>query len=190
MGDISGSQLVKHLLGGLSIQIFLAFEGGINLYRHASNQPVVFKDPSGLKIMICNRPAEIPIPGSPNHSYMWDTRPGHRNCGRGSKSGQETGPGPGTVCYDVPGSESDAVANRLLDCCERTANAGAFFFGGFTGMGMPSWWTGLDKQPWNDCHTSIYRCLFAAGLPSPPHRRFGDCRECPGRYEYPHEYGR
>jgi RHS repeat-associated protein len=167
----------------------IGLEGGINFYTYANGAPVVFKDPSGLKILVCNRPAELPIPGDPNHAYFWDTRPGQRNCGRGSKSGHETGPGtPGTVCYEVPGTDSAAVSNQILDCCQRTANNGMFIFGAVNPIGQPTGSTGLKNQSLNDCHTSVYRCLFAAGLPSPPHPRFG-CRDCAERYQYPHEYG-
>jgi RHS repeat-associated protein len=168
----------------------LRFGGGVNFYPYAMGNPVIFKDPLGLKVLVCNRYANLGLPYL-NHSYMWDTRTrrygGHRNCGRGNQSGQETGPGtPGTTCLEVP--DSTGREDELMRCCERTANDGAFIIGWVNLDGQPSWWTGLTNQSINDCHSSIYRCLFASGLTSPPHPRIG-CRDCRGRYEYPNEYG-
>lgn len=172
----------------------IRFQGGIDFYQYANGNPVLYRDPSGLRIMVCNRYGFFTWTNL-NHSYFWDTRRGswgagpqiHRNCGRGSQSGFETGPGtPGTVCYDVPGS--DGREDELLDCCEKTKQGVGMFLLGWPEAPFTSMGTGLQNQSLNDCHTSLYRCLFKAGLPSPPHPRIG-CRDCGGRYEYPHEYG-
>jgi len=111
----------------------------------------------------------------------------HRNCGRGSMSGREGGPRvPGTVCYDVPGSEG--LEDKILDCCEKTKQGAGIFIIGWPEAPFTEIGSGLKNQPINDCHSSIYRCLYLSGLASPPHPRIG-CRSCPARYEYPHEYG-
>lgn len=48
------------------------FQGGLNLYIYANNNSVVNGDPSGLKVKLCSRQADIPILGAVAHHLGWD----------------------------------------------------------------------------------------------------------------------
>ena len=141
----------------------IQFDGdGTNFYAYVKANPVRWRDPSGRKIQVCNRNADLgPIPG--NHSYLYNPETGE-NCGRGSQSGKENpGKDPGTRCIDVP--DSDGRERQILDCCEvQKRNAGLF------------------APPINDCHQLVHDALKCGGVDNPPSAPGGrlGCPTCPG----------
>jgi RHS repeat-associated protein len=149
----------------------MQFDGdSTDFYAYAKNNPVRWRDPSGLKIQLCNRDADLgPIPG--NHSYLYNPETGE-NCGRGGQSGQEDPTAdPGTQCIDVPGSEGRE--RQILTCCEvQKVNEGLWF------------------PPINDCHQLTEDALKCGGIQNPPSAPGGrlGCPTCPGgeRPERPH----
>jgi len=128
----------------------IRFAGSSVFYVYTLNRPIIAKDPSGLKILICSRPAEN---GVGNHAFLYSTLNGD-NCGKGPGNhphGHESPTAPGTVCTEVPGSDGQEPA--VMKCCQTKANS---FWGRFT------WFPWLD-----DCHNLAENCLTENGLKSP-----------------------
>ena len=138
----------------------IGFQGdSVNFYSYALGNPVRWIDPSGLKIQLCNRPAQG-MPG--NHVYLYDPATG-RNCGRGSNSGKENPlSDPQTQCIDVP--DTEGREEQILACCElQKKNAGPF------------------SPPINDCHQMARDALVCGGINNPPPAPGGrlGCPTCP-----------
>jgi RHS repeat-associated protein len=131
----------------------IGFEGGTNFYSYVWDNPVNSIDPSGMRIQVCSRQAGGSLAVF-NHVYFWnpDTK---ENCGRGPRSGQESGPGPGTTCVDVPGSEDPTTTKALMQCCRATAQRDSSLPGIHT---LP-----LD----NDCHNILQNCVAKQRLKYP-----------------------
>jgi RHS repeat-associated protein len=147
----------------------IRFGGGANFYAYVQNNPVNFIDPSGLRLLLCNRKAKD-MPG--NHAYLWNEGPAPgvphgANCGRGPSMGREGGPSePGTYCVELPGSEGKEA--EILNCCRHEA-------GPLVELGGHKI---VDMIPYvNDCHNLPAGCLdkFGVSNPGAPGGRFG-CR--------------
>jgi RHS repeat-associated protein len=133
-----------------------------NLYDYTLNRPSYLRDPSGLRVWVCNRAARNPSVG--NHAYFWDDK-AHRACsmqsssGSGGTSSNEGGPGVDS-CTPLPTTPGQDYA--IMRCCETTANSGMWF-------------------PWvNDCHNAAHSCLANVGLGDTviPGGRGGSCSSC------------
>ena len=137
----------------------LSYAGGdMNLYGYTANNPINFRDPSGLTIYICVRRAKFPVGLVGNHEYLWNCIDGSC-CGRGSnESCSEKGPA-GDNCIPIPGSEGRE--DELMDCCRKSN-------------------TGINVPPINDCFQDIDQCLDQTGIPNPgdPAGRFPE-HPCP-----------
>ena len=140
-------------LGRFSSEDPLRFDAAIDFFTYTGNNPINATDPTGREIKVCSRDGwEGPVTfsfflgGVFNHSYILNTITGE-NCGRGDQSGKENPYARGTFCREVPGSAGHE--SEIMDCCRRTRNKGMWFPGS------------------NDCHTSVARCLKAAGLSNP-----------------------
>lgn len=140
------------------------YGGDLSLYVLRANNPLMFTDPRGLTIWVCNRRVVWYLGGVGNHSYFWDDRNG-QCCGRDDgrdplRNCKERGRSGGDACVPVSGSEGKEDA--IMSCCQKRANEGPFI------------------PPKNDCHVSLDNCLKDTGLPNPgaPGGRMGACSSC------------
>ncbi|MDR3678038.1 MAG: RHS repeat-associated core domain-containing protein [Acidobacteriota bacterium] len=135
----------------------IRFAGSSDFYVYVQNKPIIGKDPTGLMIKICSRPAfRNRVTGSiGNHAFLLDTRNGN-NCSKGSgnwPNGSESEGNHGTFCVPVPGS--DGLEEKVMNCCKKKA-------GSFMGKYVP-------MIPYMaDCHDLTRGCLKDAGLPDTP----------------------
>jgi RHS repeat-associated protein len=139
----------------------VGIQGGTNhLYGYVENNPILFIDPKGLEIWICNRKTRW---GVGNHAYFWDDRNG-ACCGmKSTKNCSEKGKDGGDDCRVVHGSKGRE--DELLKCCKDTADQGPWV------------------PPINDCHEALDDCLEKEGLQNPgaPGGRLGPpCDPCRG----------
>ena len=105
--------------------------GSVNLYTYVGNNPVNFTDPSGLKVYLCSRPADLPWPASLFDHYWIKTDT--YEAGLGATPGKIPGQGspdlpftptqtvdhtgqsnePGSKCTEVPDVNESCVDNKI-----------------------------------------------------------------------------
>ena len=131
------------------------FDGDVNWYIYAKNDPIRSTDPLGLKLWVCSRAARGPFTvASANHSYLFDDRNGQA-CGLAGtppniygSTASEKGPTDGGTCRPVDGSDDPIKADQIMNCCK----------------GYKS----RTYTPWrSDCHNLTHSCITGAGLKDP-----------------------
>jgi len=143
------------------------FAGSSDFYAYAQNRPVVARDPTGLKILLCSRRGlQNVVPGGVgNHGFFFDTRNGN-NCGKGKgnyPNGHDSPTNSGTFCVEVPGS--DGHEDNLMKCCNERSDS--------------SWVArNVIVPPLYDCQSVLGDCLEAEGLKNPGFP--GGRINCPG----------
>ena len=145
----------------------LRARGGIDFYTYVKNRSIGAKDPTGLTLYLCSRPAFWQGRGyrtaGPNHSFLLYVDTGD-NCGMGDPPWSENLLNPSIICTEIPGTDNQQ--QNAMNCCHQKAAS--------RDWGMANW------RPYRrDCHNLTDQCLRESGLPSPgtPGGRVG-CASC------------
>ena len=97
----------------------IGFNGGdVNLYRYVSNNPVNWRDPSGLDAEVCIRPVQIPLmPG--DHCFVRFNKDNKETRSFDPK-GVHPDPAPekATSCTPTKGPQDDDCVKKEMDKCK------------------------------------------------------------------------
>jgi RHS repeat-associated protein len=152
------------LIARFAAEDLLRVRGGIDFYTYVAGRPTNAKDPTGLVIWLCTRPAfgtDAPFNSGPNHSFLYNPDNGD-NCGMMNGPRSENLRNPNIVCTEVQGS--NGLEDNIMNCCHKKAASRDW-----------SWFTW--RPGWHDCQNLSDDCITGAGLknPGPPGGRMG-CR--------------